>query len=80
MVKVELDIEEAWAVMSRIVNQMLEDVQLDKSDRAAIRRWKSSDMRPGREDMDALHEKINDDIERLWNIRRKSEIRRPDWR
>lgn len=80
MVKVELDVEEAWAIFNQIVNQMLEEVELDKSDRAAIRRWKSSEMRPGREEMDELHEKVNDDIERLWNVRRKSEIRSPDWR
>ena len=80
MVKVELDIEEAWAVMSRIVNQMLDEVELDKSDRAAIRRWKSNEARPGREEMDAIHEKMNEDIERLWSVRKKSEIRKPDWR
>lgn len=80
MVKVELDVEEAWAVMSRIVNQMLDEVELDKSDRAAIRRWKSNEVRPGREEMDAIHEKMNEDIERLWDVRRKSEIRKPDWR
>ena len=80
MVKVELDIEEAWGIFNRIVNQMLEEVEIGKSDRAAIRRWKSSEMRPGREEMDALHEKMNDDLERLWSVRRKSEIRKPDWR
>lgn len=80
MVKVELDVEEAWAIFNQIVNQMLEEVELDKSDRAAIRRWKSGEMRPGREEMDELQEKVNDDIERLWNVRRKSEIRSPDWR
>ena len=80
MVKVELDTEEAWSVMNRIIGQMLDETELEKSDRAAVRRWKSSEMRPGREEMDALHEKINADIERLWEVRRKSEIRKPDWR
>ena len=80
MVKVELDVEEAWSVMNQIVGQMLDEIELEKSDRASIRRWKSSEMRPGREEMDALHEKMNDDIERLWEVRRKSEIRKPDWR
>jgi len=80
MVKVELDIEEAWAVMNRIIGRMLDETELEKSDRAAVRRWKSNGWRPGREEMDALHEKINADIERLWAVRRKSEIRRPDWR
>ena len=80
MVKVELDIEEAWAVMNRIIGQLLDETELGKSDKAAIRRWKSNEMRPGREEMEALHEKINADIERLWEVRRKSEIRKPDWR
>ncbi len=80
MVRVELDIEESWAVFSQVVNHMLEEVDIDKADRAKIRRWKSGEMRPGREEMDALHEKMNADIERLWDVRRKSEIRKPDWR
>lgn len=80
MVRVELDIEESWAVFSQVVNHMLEEVDIDKSDRAKIRRWKSGEMRPGREEMEALHEKMNADIERLWDVRRKSEIRKPDWR
>ncbi len=80
MVKVELDVEEAWSVMNRIIGQMLDETELHKSDRAAVRRWKSNEMRPGREEMDALHEKINADIERLWSVRRKSELRKPDWR
>ena len=37
-------------------------------------------MRTAGEDMRALGEKINADISRLWEVRRKSEIRRPDWR
>lgn len=80
MVRVELDAEEAWAIFSNVVNHMLAEVELDKSDKAKIRRWKSSEMQPGREEMDVLHEKMNDDIERLWQVRRKSEIRKPDWR
>ena len=31
MVKVELDIEEAWSVMNRIIGQMLDETELHKS-------------------------------------------------
>lgn len=80
MVKVELDLEESWELMSFVVNRMLDDVKVDKSDRAKVRRWKTGEMRTGSEEMKALHEKLNADLVRLWERRRKSDIRRPDWR
>ena len=80
MVKVELDIEETWELMSFVINQMLDEVTLDKSDKAKVRRWKSGEMKMGGEEMKALHEKLNADIARLWEARRKSEIKKPDWR
>ena len=30
--------------------------------------------------MKALHEKLNADLQRLWDVRRKSDIRTPDYR
>lgn len=80
MPTVELNVDESWEMMSFIVNYMLKEVQIDKSDKAKIRRWKSSEMRTASEDMRALGEKINADILRMWEIRRKSDLRRPDWR
>lgn len=80
MVKVELELEESWELMSFVVNHMLESIKLDKSDKAKVRRWKSKEMRTGSEEMKALHEKLNADLERLWGIRRKSDIRQPDYR
>lgn len=80
MVKVALDVEESWELMSFVVNQLLDDVKLDKSDRAKVRRWKSGEMRTGGEELKALHEKLNDDLTRLWEVRRRSEIQRSDWR
>ena len=80
MVKVSLDIDESWAAMSFVVNRMLEEIEIDKSDRAKIRRWKTNDMRTTSEEMKALTEKLNSDLERLWEVRKKSDIRRPDWR
>lgn len=80
MVKVALDIDESWELMSFVVNRMLDGVEIDKHDRAKIRRWKSNEMRSGNEEMKALHEKLNDDLARLWEVRRKSDIQRPDYR
>ena len=68
------------ALMSFIVNRILDDVLISKGDRANIRRWKSKEMRTNSEDMKALHEKLNTDLERLWDIRRRSAIRKPDYR
>ncbi len=80
MVKIELELEESWELLSFVVNNMLENVTLDKSDKAKIRRWKSKEMRTGSEEMKALSEKLNADLERLWQVRRKSDIRTPDYR
>ena len=80
MVKVELELEESWELMSYVVNAMLDDVTIDKSDRAKVRRWKSGEMKTGGEEMRALHEKLNEDLVRLWGVRRRSDIQRADWR
>ena len=37
-------------------------------------------LRTNSENMKALHEKLNSDLERLWDIRRRSAIRKPDYR
>ena len=80
MVKVEFELEESWELMSYVVNAMLDDLKIDKSDRAKVRRWKSGEMKTGSEEMRALHEKLNEDLVRLWGVRRRSEIQRADWR
>lgn len=80
MVTIELNTDESWEMMSFVVNYLLKEVDIGKADRAKIRRWKNNEMRTAGEDMRALGEKINADISRLWEVRRRSEIRRPDWR
>ncbi len=80
MVTINLDIDESWALMSFVVNRMLDEVEIGKSDRAKVRRWKSNEMRTGGDEMKALHEKLNADLERLWVTRRRSEIIKPDRR
>lgn len=80
MVKLQFDLEESWEMLSFVVNDMLKAVDLDKSDKASIRRWKSKEMRTGSEEMKALHEKLNADLDRLWEVRKKSNISASDHR
>lgn len=79
MAKLALDVEEVWTIMSFMVNRLLDEVTIDNSDRAKIRRWKTGEMKVGGEELRALQEKMNVDLARLWEIRRKSAVRRPDW-
>jgi len=78
--KVELDVEEAWELMSRVVARLLEEARLPDGDRAKIRRWRSDSMRPGSEPMRLLTRKINDDLAEVLRRKERSQIRRPDWR
>jgi hypothetical protein len=78
-VKVELDNEEAWLLMSNIVGRLIEETPLADADRARIRRWKSDEMRATSQEMRVLTEKINQDMEKLRERKTKNPIRRPDW-
>ena len=80
MVTIQFNVDESWELMSFVLNRMLAEVDISKSDRAKVRRWKSSEMRTNGEDMHVLGEKINTDISRLWDTRRKGHIRTSDWR
>ncbi len=78
--RVEFDIEEAWTLMSTVLNRMLEDLDLPDEDRASIRRWRSEQMRPGDDGMRVLAEKINRDVNQAMQAKERSQLRRPDWR
>jgi hypothetical protein len=78
--KVELEVDEAWGLMSYILSRMLEETQLSDEDRAKIRLWRSQEMQPSREEMRLLAEKINQDLAKTLAGKERSQIRRPDWR
>lgn len=78
--KVEFDVEEAWALMSCIVGRLAEESDLSDGDRARVRRWRSEEMKPGGDSMKLLTQKIDDDLARLLQTKQRSQIRRPDWR
>ncbi|MDI6857901.1 MAG: hypothetical protein QME71_06265 [Dehalococcoidia bacterium] len=78
--KVELEVDEAWALMSHVLSRMLEETQISDEDRARIRLWRSQEMQPSREGMRLLAEKINQDLAKALASKERSQIRRPDWR
>ena len=78
--KVELDIDEAWDLMSLVVARRAKDASLSDSDRAKVRRWRSSTMRPEGDAMRLLTGKLNEDLAMAMERKKRSQIRRPDWR
>jgi hypothetical protein len=79
-VKVELDTDEAWNLASHIIGQLIEEANLEDSDRARIRRWKSDELRASSQEMKVLAEKINADLAKTLERKTKSQLRKPDWR
>ena len=78
--KVELDIDEAWDIMSLVVARLAKDASLSDSDRAKVRRWRSNTMRPEGDAMRLLTGKLNEDVAMAMERKKRSQIRRPDWR
>ena len=77
--KVELDHDEAWNLMSHVLSRMLEETELTDADRARIRRWKSDEMRVTSQEMRVLTSKINEDLMKTIERKTKSQLRKPDW-
>lgn len=77
--KVEIDTDEAWNLMSHIVVRLLDETQLTDSDRARVRRWKSDEMRVTSQEMRVMTQKMNDTIQEVSARKTKSQIRKPDW-
>ncbi len=77
--RVELDVEEAWSVMSYVVKRLVDEAELTDEDRARIRRWRSEQMRPTDDAMQLLTGKINQDLAHAMESKRRSQIRKPDW-
>jgi hypothetical protein len=78
--KIELEVEETWELMSLIVARMLDETELPASDRAKVRRWRSESMGPGGEPMRVLTRKINEDLAQTSARKKRSQVRKPDWK
>jgi hypothetical protein len=77
--RVQVDEDEVWALLSTVTKQLLDETDLSDDDRAALKRWRSEEMRPGREAMRALQEKLNTDLERVIKAKERSSIQKHDW-
>lgn len=77
--RVQLDEDEVWAMLSTVVKDVLEGTELSDDDRAALRRWRSDEMRPGRAGLRGLHEKLNVDLDRVLKTKARSAIQKHDW-
>ena len=78
--KIELDVDESWALTSYVLTRLLEETELPDADRAKVRRWRSREMQPSKEGMRLLTEKINRDLAQAIERKQRSQIRKPDWR
>jgi len=78
--KVELDVDESWALMSQVLARLVEEASLSDADKAKVRRWRSQEMQPSKEGMRLLTQKINQDLARAIQSKERSQIRKPDWR
>jgi len=65
--------------LSILVNRMADESGLSDKDRAMLKRWRSSKMKLGGDDMDDLVRKANDDFAQNITRRERSQIRKPDW-
>lgn len=77
--KVELDADEVWGLLSVVTKAVIEETDLADDDRAALRRWRGSEMRQGSEAMKALVQKLNGDLARALRNRERSAIQKHDW-
>ena len=76
---VEFTDDELVEALAVIINRIADEAGLPDRDRAMLKRWRSSKMKLGSDDMDDFVRKANEDLARSFAMRAKSEIRRPDW-
>jgi hypothetical protein len=77
--KLELTDDEVWRLMSHVANRVSENPALGDKDRAMIKIWRSTGMKLGSDDMHELTAKVNEDLERRFRAKERSQIQRHDW-
>ena len=77
--RVQVDEDEVRAMLSTLMRHILEEADLSEEDRAHLKRWRSEEMRPGRDPLKALLEKLNTDLERVIKSKERSAIQKHDW-
>ena len=80
MVQVTYSDDEINEMLIELVNRMASEAELSAKDRAMLKRWRSSEMKLGSDELDDLVRKANEDFAKNVSMREKSAIRKPDWR
>jgi len=71
--------DELTEAFSVIINRIADEAGLPDRDRAMLKRWRSSKMKLGSDDMTDFVRKANEDLVRGLVRRERSQIRKPDW-
>ena len=79
MMRVELDEDEVWVLLSAVTRRVLDEADLSDEDRGKLRRWRSEEVRSGREGLRALTEKLTADLARALRAKERSPIQKHDW-
>ncbi len=71
--------DELVEALTVVVNHIADDAGLSDRDRAMVKRWRSSQMKLGSDDLADFVRKANEDFERQVQRRERSQIQKPDW-
>jgi hypothetical protein len=74
-VRLFLETDEAWSIMTLVVSQVVDGVELSKKGEAAVREWRK-DRADGTEPMALLTEEINEALGNVMDERSKRLLRR----
>lgn len=77
--KVEFTSEEVQAMALYVLDQVDTIKGFSRADKAALKRWRSEQLRLGTASMQTLTEKVNSDIARIDESAHVSAIQKPDW-
>jgi hypothetical protein len=77
--EVQFSDDEVAEALTIIVNHMADEAGLSDKDRALLKRWRSSKMKLGSDDMEDLVRKANEDLAQGMARRERSQLRKPDW-
>lgn len=71
--------DELVQALTIIVNAIADEAGLSDKDRALLKRWRSTKMKLGSDEMDDFVRKANEDFKQMIQRRERSQIRKPDW-
>ncbi len=76
--KVEFTADEIHTMLEAVIEEVAA-IDMDKHDRAAIRRWLADDVTPGSLAVQRLTDKLNEELQQTHARSEVSAIKKPDW-